>query len=165
MPLYRIAYYGVPNPKLIDEYQALFDHMSEHAVRQGAEMDVTGVFLPSGYWVYSVIEGRRRVVSDMLGEAFRSSNQLAVQVVMAAPIARRLFNRMWGLAGLSPDQMNVMRRYSSTNAFEPGTMTPAALCSLAYELTEALRHPAPPPLIELDELAWDDNFTLPAPGG
>lgn len=161
MPLYRIAYYAVANPKTIDEYQVLFDRMSEEAVRLGEERDMTGVFVASGYWIYQVLEGRRRVVSDLLGEIYAGSEQLAVQVVMAAPISRRLFSRMWGVARPAPNNADVIRRYSGATTFEPGSMSPAALCAMAYELTEAFGAMPALPLLELDEVAWDDKFTPP----
>jgi len=161
MPLTRVVYYSIVHPRLIEQIPETVNVIQRQAALRNRDHDVSGALVFADYFFAQALEGRRRAVSDLLGRLYRDDRHVSLQLVSAGPIRRRAFTGWHGVSvGAEATLRAITRRYCAGTAFTPSEMAPSALVAFLREVVAAVD--APPPIVEVEEIGWDDSFVPPA---
>jgi hypothetical protein len=130
MPLYRLSYFSIVNPKQGDEWEVVRT-VTEQARLENPARDIGGFLLYADNYFLQILEGRRRVVSDLMGRIYADLRHVAVQITSAEPVLERAFDGMTTVIVECPARRAILRRFMGGDVFNPAEMAPAAYLGLA----------------------------------
>lgn len=150
MPLYRLSYFSIANPKN-EDVLGMARLVADQACLENPPLDISGFLIFADNYFLQILEGRRRVLSDLMGRIFADRRHVAVQIASALPISERLFTRMGAAIIESGTERALLLRFSGGEHFNPAEMFPDGHLRLASVLaarTDSGHDPdgAPPPI-------------------
>jgi hypothetical protein len=130
VPLYRFAYFSIIDPKLEDDLGSA-RVIARQAILENPPNDIGGHLVYADHYFLQIIEGRRRVLSDLMGRIYADRRHVAVQLSLAAPVIKRAYVGMGATVVESADEQAIIRRFMGGSRFNPAELSVEALLALA----------------------------------